>query len=136
MKKNVTYVALPKLLAVASHLGLQIETQKGFVKLTHGGNEDRAMYLGNTKGCGRIDVSGFLNDLAVAHPTPPTSRVEQCIDMSTDEITILKTFRRVAQEGLVERQGPAVVGKRAAGKKVAEPTQEEIDAAVLAACAE
>lgn len=136
MKKNVTYVSLAKLLAVAEHIGLTTEAQKGFVKLTHGGHEDRAMYLGNTKGCGRIDVSGFLNDLAVAHPAPPTSRVEQCIDMSQDEVTILKTFRRVAQEGLIDRVGPAVVGKRAAGKKVAEPTPEEIAAAVAAACGE
>ncbi len=136
MKKNVTYVALPKLLAVAAHLGLKSEHQKGFVKLTSGEHEDRAMYLGNTKGCGRIDVSGFRHDLAVSHPAPPTSSVEQCIDMSVDEITILKTFRRVAQDGLIERLGEAVVGKRAAGKKVAEPTQEEIEAAVLAACGE
>lgn len=136
MKKNVTYVSLAKLLAVAEHIGLTTETQKGFVKLTSGGNEDRAMYLGNTKGCGRIDISGFTHELGAVHPTPPTSRVEQCIDMSVDEITILKTFRRIAQDGLIDRQGPAVVGKRAAGKKVAEPTPEEIEAAVLAACGE
>ena len=136
MKKNVTYVSLAKLLAVAEHIGLTIEPQKGFVKLTAGGNEDRAMYLGNTKGCGRIDISGFRHELGSAHPAPPTSRVEQCIDMSQDEVSILKAFRRIAQDGLVDRLGDAVVGKRAAGKKVAEPSAEEIAAAVAAACGE
>ena len=136
MKNNVTYVAYAKLEGIAKHLGCNLEPQKGFTKVTREGIEGKAVYIGNTKGVGRVDLSGFTVEIegVVPHSKAPTSKVVQELDFSRSEPEILRTFSAVLKHGL-SAESTAVVGKRASRKGgVAEPTAEEIAAAVELAC--
>lgn len=98
-KKNVNYVPKDKLLAIAREAGCKIEDQKGFHKVT-GDQPMRALYIGNTKNCGRIDISGFTHELGVVHFKAPTKRVEQMVDFTQPETTTLRTLFLLIRDGL------------------------------------
>lgn len=138
MKKNVTYIAYGKLEGIAKHLGCNLEVQKGFTKVTREGIEGKAVYIGNTKGVGRVDLSGFtLEGIegVIPHSKAPTSKVVQELDFSRSEPEILRTFSAVLKHGL-SAESQAVVGKRNARRGgVAEPSAEEIAEAVRLATA-
>lgn len=137
MKKGMTYVAFEKFVAVAKELGLETSDKEGFVKVT-GTVPNRALYVAKTKGVARIDVSGFTHSLTVEIPEAkrPTKRVVAGIDFrGTDEASILRSFYRVAKDGLVEGLGETLPTGRV-GRTKAAPSPEEIENAVLVAMSE
>jgi hypothetical protein len=137
MKKGTTYIETPKLQGIVQNVAekfgveLKAEPQKGFIKVT-GPTPDRAVYFGNGKTVGRVDLSGFTHELGVQHRDPPTKRVQQMLDFSQDEATILRGFFRVLVDGLVKGQGETIKVTR--GTTQSDP--EAIAAAVAAACNE
>jgi hypothetical protein len=140
-KKNVTYVARAAFIAIAEKLGAKVEEQKGFVKLTAAGVEDKAVYVGNTPNVGRVDISGFIPTetagLVRIEEKNPTSRVLFQLDMSKErgEGEILKAFAVALKKGLLNKEIPALP-KLGFGQKVPAPAPEAVDAMVSAALAD
>lgn len=133
-----TLVATVKFIAIANKLGLDVEAQKGWIKLRANGDDSRRMYVANGKASGDVHLSGFIHPLGTEIPADkrPTAKVVQRISFAQGEVDILRAFYRIAKEGLVERRGQDVVTVRAARKSMPEPSVEEIEAAVAAACGE
>jgi hypothetical protein len=134
VKKGVNYIDVAKCRGIAEFLGLKVEQQKGFIKVTHPDHEDRAVYLGageKSKVVGRVDLSGFTHPVAIPHRDGPTKRVLQELDFSQPEEATLKSLFKVLTDGLKKRLGTTIeVTKR--GAKSSSPA--EVEAAILAAC--
>jgi len=125
MKKNVNYVQQALVIALAQKMGLSIEPQKGFTKIT-GVVPNRAVYPANSKMIGRIDLSGFTHVAGATHPSPPTKRVQQCVDMSKPAPEILRDLYNILKDALVDDSANAQSIDSSA-KKVVELTEEEIN---------
>ena len=97
-RKNMTRVANSKLVACAQRAGLEIEVNKGWTKCYAPGQRKRALGIPNTKSCTIVEIVGFTHEIGVAHPKPPAKTVEQCMDFSGTELSILKDFLTVARD--------------------------------------
>lgn len=113
MKRNIQYVPKDKLVAMAKRLGCTITEQKGFIKVT-GQSPNRAVYIGNGKQVGRVDLSGFTHPMAIDHPKPPTKRVQQWLDFEKDEKSVLTAFWTVCKDGLMSGGGEELEGEAGA----------------------
>lgn len=139
MKKTTsTPVHLQHFHAVAQHLGLTVQAQTAFIKVT-GPAANRAMYISNTPLVTRVDLSGFTHSAAIPHHSPPTSRVREELDFNKPQTEVLRDFATIAKAGLINGEGETLVTVRAKGgskKEVPAPSQAEIDAALAAALGE
>jgi hypothetical protein len=59
MKKNVTYIAQEKFVAIATAQGLKLTEQAGFIRVELEGKPEHRLYVPRTKQVGRIDLAGF-----------------------------------------------------------------------------
>ena len=113
MKKNLTYVNPAKFLAICSKLGLTVVEQPSQYRVECPTDNRRRMYFGKGKrGVCLVDISGFVSEFAIAHPKPPTSRVQQMLDFSLTEREILRNFFKTASllapaEAASEEPAPA-----------------------------
>ena len=98
MKKGLTYVQSSKFLAICQKLGLKVVEQPSQFRVECPEDTKRRMYFGKGKrGVCLVDLSGFTSEHAIAHPKPPTSRVQQMLDFTKPEKEILRDFYRTAK---------------------------------------
>ena len=119
MKKNLTYVNPAKLVAIVQKLNLKLVEQPSQFRVEDPANNRRRMYFGKGKrGVCLVDLSGFTSEHAIAHPKPPTSRVQQMIDFTQDEKSILRAFYLTAKLLAPAKEAPASVPAPAPAEQV------------------
>lgn len=100
MKKDITYIDGAKFEAIITELGLTLNPQAGFIKLS--GAKGRNVYVARTKRVGRVDLSGidFTGDGVRNLGGESFGAVTQQLRFDLPEDQVLANFRSVLQHML------------------------------------
>jgi hypothetical protein len=147
MKKNVTYIAQNKFVAIAEKHGLKLTEQAGFIRVELEGKLDHRLYIPKTKTVGRIDLAGFTpkarKGFKILGEGERFGAVHAQLDFSQTEGVILDAFSAACQAcvslpPLTEAERDAAKkarGRKAGGgavaKEVAKPSNKKERLAAL-----
>jgi hypothetical protein len=97
-RKGLTQVQFEKFVKTAQQAGLTLVSKGGWTKaFPPGQTRGKSLGIPNTKLVTRVELVGFENELAVAHPKSPAATVTQVINFVQDEKLILRDFYKVAK---------------------------------------
>lgn len=104
--RGLNPVPLAELLAIVRQRGARIiDLKSGWYRIEGDLGVDRRLCLNQRARktlCTDVHLSGFLHELGIPHPNPPTGRVRQRLDFTQDEDLIIKDFERVLEDGLFD----------------------------------